>query len=183
MTTIIHLMGPTCAGKSTIINSLLSMSDKVGAVQIGKLMRAKYGEAHFNGQAAPSHTKDEALQMYFDEIKKQMAEGKEIILVDGQPRDIEQAQIMTAAWPTQNCQYFLVTADHEVREARARADRAPGPNLDLAVARLTNDYKSNYVVMVELIARNIPIRIVDTSTEAFNTETFCRGVVAEFTGR
>lgn len=173
-------MGPTCAGKSTIINGLLSLSDKVGAVQIGKLMRKKYGEAHFNGQAAPEHTKVEALQMYFDEIKKLAAAGKELILVDGQPRDIEQAQVMTQAWPGFDCEYFLITADHAVREERARKDREPGPNLDLAIARLTNDYKSNYLVMVELIARNIPIRIVDTSSKSFDTDTFCNAALREF---
>ena len=183
MTTILHLMGPTCAGKSTIIDTLLSLSNKVGAVQIGKLMRAKYGEAHFKGQAAPAHTKDEALSLYFSEVKRLVAEGKELILIDGQPRDAEQAQVMTSAWPQYNRQYFLITAEHEVREARARKDREPGPNLDLAIARLTNDYKSNYVVMVELLARNIPIRVVDTSALRFDTDAFCRKVLQEFKGR
>lgn len=175
--TILHLMGPTCAGKSTMITKLLSLSNEVGAVQIGKLMRAKYGEAHFKGQAAPEHTKDEALQMYFDEIQKHITDGKKLILIDGQPRDISQAQAMNTAWPQYTVKYFMITADHEVREQRARKDRAPGANLDLAIARLNNDYKSNYLVMCELIKLNVPITMVDTSASDFDLDEFCSKIL------
>jgi predicted GTPase len=173
-------MGPTCAGKSTLINRLLSLTPKVGAVQIGKLMRAKYGEAHFQGQAAPAHTQTEALQMYFDETNRLVSEGKELILIDGQPRDVEQARTMANAWPQHNVQYLLITADHDVREERAKKDREPGPNLDLAIARLINDYKSNYLVMCELIKQNIPITVVDTSEEGFDLDHYCNLMLKVF---
>ena len=175
-------MGPTCAGKSTMINYMMSLSPTVGAVQIGKMMRAKYGEAHFKGQAAPSHTQTEALEMYFTKTQQLINEGKELILIDGQPRDLEQSKIMSESWKTYNSKFLLITADHDVRENRARKDREPGPNLDLAIARLTNDYKSCYIVIVELIKRGVPITVVDTSDPDYNNESFCRNLLVLYKG-
>lgn len=168
-------MGPTCAGKSTLLKRLAQLGgDKVGTVEIGKLLRAKYGEAYFQGQAAPAQTAAEALQLYLDTIKQHIADGKRLVIVDGQPRDLEQAKVMINAWyPQHRSVYMLVHASHEDREARARAGREPGPNLDLALARLNNDYKNNYTVMTYLIEHDVKIHVVNTSDPNFDAESWC----------
>jgi len=163
MATIIHLMGPTCAGKSTIIKAMMAHdSERCGAVEVGKMLRAKYGEDHFKGQAAPEHTQDEAWQMYQDGVRRQIDEGKLLVLVDGQPRELKQATGILELWKDHMVLFILVHARHEVREARARAER-DGSNLDLTVQRLNNDYKNCYIVMAELLKAGRRIGVVDTS--------------------
>lgn len=180
MAVIAHLMGPTCAGKSTLINRLLTVApDLVGAVEVGKMLRAKYGEAYFKGQAAPQHTQDEAWQMYQDGVKANIDAKKRLILVDGQPRDISQARQIVGLWRNPHrSEFLLIHADHEVREQRARATRQ-GDNLELAVARLNNDYRNCYVVMTELLKRNEVIRVFDT-TELGKVDGLAEHILAEY---
>lgn len=182
MATILHLMGPTCAGKSTLLKRLAELGgERVGTVEIGKLLRAKYGEAYFQGQAAPERTKAEALDLYLDTIRQHIADGKKLIVVDGQPRDLSQAEIMTRVWlPKNRVKYLLVHATHEDREARARAGRQPGPDLDLALARLHNDYQNNYVVMTYLIEHGSTIEVVNTSRADFNGERWCDEIIRRY---
>lgn len=157
-------MGPTCAGKSTLIKRLLETDPAtVGAVEVGKMMREKYGEAHFKGQAAPEHTQAEAWSMYEDGIKACIRAKKGLILVDGQPRDVMQARKTNGLWRAPHrASFILIHARHDVREARARKDRK-GDSLELAVKRLDNDYRNCYVVMAELLARDEVVRVFDTS--------------------
>lgn len=180
MSVIAHLMGPTCAGKSTLINRLLLIAPElVGAVEVGKMLRAKYGEAYFKGQAAPTHTQGEAWQMYQDGVQAMIAAKKRLILVDGQPRDIQQARDIVGLWHAPHrAEFLLIHADHEVREARARATRK-GDNLELAVARLSNDYRNCYVVMTELLKRNEVIRVFDTS-DLTKVDALAEHVLAEY---
>lgn len=179
MASIIHMMGPTCAGKSTLIDTLLALSDTVHPVQIGKLLRKKYGEDYFKGQGAPVHTQAEALQLYYDTINEGIALGKKVILVDGQPRDLGQARQMMMDWPDHRVTYLMVHADHEVREFRARAGRKPGPDLELAIARLTNDYKNCYVVMTELLRSGRQVDVVDTGSNDFDVDTYAKDLLNE----
>lgn len=181
MATILHIMGPTCAGKSTIIDQLQLLSDKVYTVQIGRMLRLKYGEAYFKGHGSPEHTREEALKMYFELIEEGISHDKKLILVDGQPRDVGQAKEMTKHWVGHHdAAYLLVTASHEERERRAKAGRKPGPDLDLAISRLTNDYQSVYSVLVELIAQGVDIKIADTSAPGHNTVEFCTKLLDEY---
>lgn len=173
MSTIIHLLGNTCAGKTTIITAMLEFED-VKAVQIGKTLRAKYGADYFKGQAAPAHTAVEAMQIYVNEVKAAIAAGFKLILVDGQPRDIKQAHEVMRLWPDQRVEYLMVHAEHDVRLERAKAGREPGPDLDLALARMDNDYRNSYSVMVELMLKNeLEVNSVDTSHN-FDLGYFCR---------
>lgn len=179
MSTIVHLMGPTCAGKSTLINRLLAISADVGAVEVGKMLRAKYGEAYFKGQAAPQHTQGEAWQMYQDGVKAKIAEGKKIILVDGQPRDIQQARDIVGLWHAPHrAVYLLIHASEEVRAQRAVASRT-GDNLELAKARLKNDYENCYKVMVELTKAGEVYRVLD-STDLGSMDGLAELVLADY---
>lgn len=182
MSTILHLMGPTCAGKSTIINALTERSpETVEAVMIGKALRAKYGEAYFQGQAAPEKTREEAILMYRELIREAIERGTELIVVDGQPRDVEQAIEMADSWKSHRNVFMLLHAEHAERERRARAGRAPGADLELAVARLTNDYRNNYEVMATLLQRGIPIRVVDTGHPFFDVGTLVDSLLKTYT--
>lgn len=179
--TVLHLMGPTCAGKSTIIRRLVEIEPKrVAAVEVGRMLRAKYGEAYFKGQAAPAHTQNEAWQMYVDGSKKAIAAGARLILVDGQPRDTGQARQMDGLWKhPSRAAFVLIHAEHDERERRARSARKPGPDLDLAIARLTNDYRNCYTVMAELLRRNEVIRVFDT-TKMESADALCEQIIAEY---
>lgn len=180
MSVILHLMGPTCAGKSTLISRLTTIApDLVGAVEVGKMLRAKYGEDYFKGQAAPEHTQAEAWSMYLDGVKELAARKKRVILVDGQPRDITQARQIVGLWRSPHrAEFVLIHADHEVRAARARAGRS-GASLTLAVQRLDNDYRNCYVVMTELLMRNEVIRVFDTSNLT-NVNALAEHILAEY---
>jgi adenylate kinase family enzyme len=185
---IVHLLGPTCAGKSTLINRLLAIAgDIVGAVEVGKMLRAKYLDPKsphyqpdfFKGQAAPQHTQAEAWQMYQDGVKRLAAEGKKIILVDGQPRDIQQARDIIGLWHAPHRSiYLLVHASEGVRAERAVASRT-GDSLELAKARLKNDYENCYNVMVELTKANEVFRVLD-STELGTMDGLAELVLADY---
>lgn len=182
MSTILHLMGPTCAGKSTVIEALVNAAPEiVFPVQIGKILRAKYGEAYFQGQAAPEKTRQEAIDIYRQSVKEAIESGHELIVVDGQPRDVGQADEMMNSWKSHRNVFMLLTADHDVREQRAREGRKPGPDLDLAVARLTNDYKNNYLVMSHLLANGKTIKVFDTGHEDFDVLCFVEYLLNEYT--
>lgn len=180
MSVILHLMGPTCAGKSTLIQRLLAVDPKnVGAVEVGKMLRAKYGEGYFKGQAAPTHTQAEAWKMYVEGAKDQAAKGKRLILVDGQPRDIQQARDIDGLWKAPHrAEFVLIHADHGARAERARAGRS-GASLELAIQRLDNDYRNCYVVMAELLKRNEVIRVFDT-TPMRDVNALAEQVLAEY---
>lgn len=180
MAVILHMMGPTCAGKSTLIDSLKSQSSDVYSVQIGKILRMKYGEAFFKGQAAPEHTRDEAQQLYFDCINEGIGYGKKLILVDGQPRDLGQAETMMASWPDHRSEFILVHAPHEVRELRAKAGRAVGPDLDLALARLNNDYRNCYIVLTRLLERSYRVNVVDTGATGFDVHAYAAKLLRKY---
>lgn len=181
MANIIHLMGTTCAGKTTVIDKMVALSPSVRAIQIGKLLRAKYGEGYFNGQSNPAHTASEAYEIYIESVQKAIDDGMEMILIDGQPRDLQQAKDMTKLWKGHNVQYFLLNAEHHIREERARTGRTPGPSLDLAVARLTNDYKDNFVVLAYLLERGYKVSVIDTGSEGFNSDYMAQNMVAMHT--
>lgn len=164
MSTILHLMGPSCAGKSTLIRRLLEVaSDQVAAVEVGKMLREKHGEAAFAGQAAPSWSQAEAWNLYLEGVNAGIAQRKKIILVDGQPRDKQQASDIIGRWKSPHqAAFLLLHAEHEERERRCRADNA-GRDIEKRLQRLTNDYRNCYTVMAELLRANEVIRVIDTT--------------------
>jgi len=165
MANIVHVMGPTCAGKSTIIGLMASVdTSNVGTVEVGKMLREKYGADYFKGQAAPEHTQAEAWSMYLSGVSAHLAAGKKLILVDGQPRELSQVKeaLRPDLWEDHVVEFLLIHASHEVRTKRAMEGRE-GASLDLALKRLDNDYKNCYVVMVELLKDRKRILVLDTS--------------------
>lgn len=180
MSTILHLMGPSCAGKSTLINRLLSIApDRVCAVEVGKMLRTKYGEAYFKGQAAPANTQAEAWEMYLEGVQAGIAQKMPIILVDGQPRDVQQARDIIGRWRTPHrASFLLLHAEHEERERRCRADNGDR-DLNARLQRLTNDYRNCYVVMAHLLMANEVIRVIDT-TKMVDADALAEQVLAEY---
>ena len=188
MSNILHLMGPTCAGKSTLISRMLVIAPElVGAVEVGKMMRAKYLDPKsphyqpdfFKGQAAPTHTQAEAWQMYVDGVKAQIAAKKRIILVDGQPRDIQQARDVVGLWKSPHrASYLMIHADQEIRHERAAATRKDDA-LALALQRMEGDYKNCYVVLAELGLRDEVVRWFNTSQDS-NCNGLAEHLLAEY---
>lgn len=188
MSNIVHLLGPTCAGKSTLINRLLAIApDVVGAVEVGKMLRAKYLDPnsphyqpdYFKGQAAPTHTQAEAWSMYQEGVRRCADEGKKIILVDGQPRDTQQARDIIPLWHAPHRSvYLLIHAAEDVRAERAVRTRS-GDSLELAKKRLKNDYENCYNVMVELARAGEVYRLLDSS-ELGSMDALAELVLAEY---
>lgn len=165
---IVHLMGPTGAGKSTLLRAIeYGWPQLTGTVEIGKLLRAKYGDGYFKGQAAPEHTQAEAWALYIEHVEKAIVDGKKIILVDGQPRDISQAVgCVDQDWSVDVDRRFVwVDAPEEQRLGRVtERDAGNDDALELARDRMTNDYRNCYLVFVELLRRGVPMEMVDTSS-------------------
>jgi hypothetical protein len=157
------IMGPTNAGKSTLIQATKDYYPQFGTVEVGKLMRAKYPPEFFQGQAAPKHTAVEAWQMMLDGIAD--AGAKKAVLIDGQPRDIEQCErSILLPYPKL---YIVLTASAEVREFRARArDSADPKRLELALARLHGDLPILNSIVSML--RDYGKQVREFSTESHN---------------
>jgi ATPase subunit of ABC transporter with duplicated ATPase domains len=112
--TVVAIMGPTCAGKSTFLNYAVEKDPgHVGLVEVGKMLRAKYPPSYFEGQAAPAKTQKEAWDMCEGRIRDHLAEGKTIVLVDGQPRSHDQVirfMELGREMPGVNFHFLLLTA-------------------------------------------------------------------------
>ncbi len=161
-------MGPTGAGKSTLLRAMAyGYPQVVGTVEIGKFLRDKYGPAYFKGQAAPEHTQAEAWAVYVEQCELAMADGKKVILVDGQPRDISQALgCVDHDWPNEfnvDKRFVWINAAEDLRKARL-IERTKGDRDDyeLAMQRMTNDYRNAYLVFVELLRMNQRMDLIDT---------------------
>lgn len=186
MPKLFFVMGMTNAGKSTLIDAVKTIPD-LGTVEVGRMMRAKYPPEHFAGQDAPKHTATEAWQMMLDGIDAHRY--KKAIFIDGQPRDVEQAtrSVALAKFHNWDSEYLILAAPHEVRLARAISrdgkdlpetirnalisggpvDLSKVPSaLELALKRMTNDYKSNYNVLAELARHGIAPTWIHTDESA-----------------
>lgn len=170
---VIFLLGMTNAGKSTFIEGLKPYQH-IGAVEVGKLLRAKYPPSYFEGSMAPAKTAVEAMAMCQAGITEAAATGRKFCIVDGQPRDIPQAKMLPAAYPS--AWYWCLHAPRAVRLARA-VNRDPGtippeirqriidgklspaeldealkgsPKLELSIRRMTSDYSGTFEVLAAL---------------------------------
>lgn len=167
-------MGPTCAGKSTLLHATRNQDpESVGLVEVGKMLRAKYPPTYFAGQNNPKHTAAEAWNLCEEGVISHREAGKKVVLVDGQPRDIPQVAMCIERFPDEvyDKEFVLIDAKLEERERRARASRQ-GEDLEkLAIPRLTNDMIANYQVMVELLKRGETIRVFDmTNPDGVSTD-------------
>jgi hypothetical protein len=165
---LIHVIGCTNAGKSTL---LAAAPQDWGRVEVGKTLRAKYPPSHFAGQCNPKHTAVEAWQIYLDGVAAAEAEGRRIILIDGQPRDVDQCAAALSDRHHIGLRMFLhLWAPPETRAARAHArDGADPARMALTTARLINDVPANYEVLCALMAKNALVVTVDTNANEWST--------------
>jgi hypothetical protein len=154
-----------------------------GTVEVGRMLRAKYPPEYFKGQAAPAHTAAEAWQLCIDGIEENIRLGKKAILIDGQPRDEEQAEKVMGL-PYMHV-FIGLHASIEVRRKRAIARDRGGlsdeivnalvmgqpvdsslipPKLQLSLDRLQNDYRNGYEVLRVLTSRGRRVSWVNTDT-------------------
>lgn len=168
---LVFTVGPTNAGKSTLMD-VAKASPRVGTVEVGRLMRAKYPPSHFKGEGAPAHTQVEAWQMMVDGIAASVAAGNVVTFVDGQPRDVQQADdIYAQYWRSEAFDiYFLhLTCPEAIREARRVARDGGDPEKDaLSKARMTTDYRSLYNVFTRLQDNGLRVNVEDTSLAGYS---------------
>lgn len=149
---LFFVVGATNVGKSSFLTAIRDVGgNQVHLVEVGKQLRAKYPPEHFQGQCNPAHTADEALQMCLDGIEAGEKAGAKIILVDGQPRDVKQAQDILAWRGAGNRTKAVIhlMCPREERERRARVREAEHPSaLELALARLDRDVLQLHEVMI-----------------------------------
>lgn len=165
------VIGATCAGKGSLLNNmqLFGGASKVGLVQVGKLMRAKYPPEYFKGSAAPEHTQNEAMQMVVDGIKT-LSDKPRAIFIDGQPRDKKQLSQIVADYfidGPYTSKFIHVWASKEERRERINnrfendynskqlsLDRTEGP---------TQDGINLYEIVSEISISNLPIRHIHSN--------------------
>jgi hypothetical protein len=169
-----YVIGPTNSGKSTLMD-LANKDPRIGTIEVGKYMRAKYPPSYFKGQGNPKHTADEAWQVYEDQLAAHEAAGKILILADGQPRDTKQAHQVLADTRHEDSRVFIhMWAPTEVLLERAhRRDGADPERLALSTARLVSDMPAVYNVLSILLGAGkiAPIVHVDTSQAAYRAES------------
>lgn len=149
---LFFVVGATSVGKSTFLQTIKDVGgNQVHLVEVGKQMRAKYPPEHFQGQCNPAHTAAEALQMCLEGIEAGEKAGAKIILVDGQPRDVKQAQDILASKVAGNRTKGVIhlMCHREERERRARVREKDNPGaLQLALDRLDRDVLQLHEVMI-----------------------------------
>lgn len=160
----IFLMGATNSGKTTIIRAL-EKDHRFGTVMVGKMLREKYGESYFDGQAAPEKTELEAVGMLAEGIGIARRDGKPYVIVDGQPRSLYQARLINSLVGTRAL-YVHLWVPREVRETRARQRDAGHPDrLKLSLERLDGDIGPLFEVLNYLSSRGIPITTIDNDRD------------------
>lgn len=139
-------------GKSTFLKDIKDLAPgQVHLVEVGKQMRAKYPPEHFKGQANPEHTKMEAFEMFCEGVEAGERAGAKYILVDGQPRDVGQAE-QILAWRgagnrTKAVIQLMCHRTERERRAQVREKDHPGA-LKLALDRLDRDVLQLHEVLI-----------------------------------
>jgi len=167
--TIVYMTGATNSGKSTALKALFEAGQgEVGLIEVGKLLRAKYGEAYFKGQAAPAHTQSEAWSLFLEALHTHEADPKvRFVVADGQPRSFDQVY-NSLKLPNERI-YVNLYAPADVREARAKArDSANPEKLALSLARLHGDIPMLYEINSILLAAKQKVWTYRTDAEDFH---------------
>jgi hypothetical protein len=175
VTKLLFVTGATNAGKSTFLAKMASARrDAVGLVEVGKALRKKYGDAYFQGQAAPKHTAAEAWQLMVEGIDFLRATGRQVILIDGQPRDIEQADMIYneyAADPSYDVEVVNLYCPTWVRRLRAeRRDGGDAEKLKLSMARMEGDLPRLYEVLSVVMQHGLNVLTFDTSLPSYDLD-------------
>jgi len=174
---VAFVMGGTCAGKSTLLAyAKRTAPERVGLVEVGKLLRAKYPPDYFDGEAAPKHTQKEAWELFLSKTAERMRNPEiDLILVDGQPRDVDQAcgiiglnfDSYRPVWK----RFLYLYAPRDIQEERAAArhlshstagDLKERSAYDLAMDRIENDRRAYCDVLVTLVSNNVPVQVIES---------------------
>lgn len=169
----VHILGVTCAGKDTLIEHIVANNPEIGAIQVGKEFRKRYPPEFFKGLGAMQSTEDEAYEIYWEQREK--CRGKKHIFVSSQPRLITQVAKIEASEPdAQRLYVFIRCSDDEIN--RRINERFPIEHLELtspeyhkglnsrhlSADRVINDRIQNYDVLLELIARQAEIIVLES---------------------
>jgi len=176
---LFFVIGATNAGKSTLLEAAKKQyGDTLALVEVGKALRAKYPPSYFKGQQNPKHTAVEAWKLMVDGVDAAAAANSraQIILVDGQPRDIQQTHDVINQYlfnnPLFRAGVLHLYAPIEVRQERAqKRDGDNAERLALSMARIHNDMAPLYDVM-SLIHADAGYKLFtfDTSQKDYKTE-------------
>ena len=177
MTNLLFMMGPTNVGKGYTIS--YAVAEYGGyPVSVGNLLRAKYGPDFFKGQQSPEHTRDEARKMMVEGIKFGIDQGYDMILVDGQPRELTQIDAIFDTYingPLKNIvdvYFLLLHCDDELRMKRLlNRDKDPAA-LELSKKRFAKDTGELQKIFYQILLRDYGKRIIPmdmtNSEEAFD---------------
>lgn len=172
------IMGPTCAGKSTLLQQVQErQNESVGVVEVGKVLRDKYPPSYFEGQGAPKKTREEAWDICVSGIVHNWLAGRHQILIDGQPRSLDQVHQMAGILThlrrrldadqmphNVDITYIYLYCHEEVSMMRASKRDGNSPEkLNLALKRIDNDRQRNHDIILEFLKHNTPLVVVDTS--------------------
>lgn len=167
-------MGPTNCGKGHMIRHAVEKYDAY-AVSVGNLLREKYGPDFFNGQQAPEHCRDEAKKMMLEGINNGIESGASIIMVDGQPREPGQMDVLFEKFIDEIPQgsdptiYFLLLhCPDSLREQRV-LDRDKDPAaLELSKKRFAKDLPELQNIFYEIARRGHGNKIIPIESSDVN---------------
>lgn len=152
--TILHLLGNTGCGKTTLMDRMVAAHpNTIAGISVGRELRKIHPPSYFQGQAAPECTEKEALDLYRGFVETSVFQGYRLIIVDGQPRTETQVPIVVeeAYQHTGNVAFVLLDAPHALRAARLAQRDGDNPDaMALASARLDADYRNQYECMIAL---------------------------------
>lgn len=170
----IHILGVTCVGKDSLIEFLAQkFPNDIGTIQVGKEFRKRYPPEFFKGLGAMQSTEDEAYKIYCEEREK--CRDKKHIFVSSQPRLITQVSRIEESEPGTKRLYIFIRCSEEEINRRIN-ERFPLDDLEitsseyhkalnsrhLASDRVINDRIQNYDVLLELIAREAEIIVLES---------------------
>lgn len=162
-TRFIFVIGATNAGKTTLMDTVKAQAHPEHAtIEIGRRMRAKYPPEHFQGQSNPKHTAEEAWAWFVEEATAHQKMGKRFVWVDGQPRDLPQADaIHFGGWDNGGC-YLHLYCREEVRRRRAQERDTDPEKLALSLARMRGDLPALYEILCHLSTNQKTVLSVNT---------------------
>jgi len=155
MTYLNFLLGPTNVGKTTLIDQAVKELNAHG-VFVGRVLRAKYGEDYFKGQAAPEHTKKESLEIMDQGITEGLNCYKPLILVDGQPRSDDQLEYiiekyLKRSYTDMTVSFLLLYCSDEVRRKRMESRDLTPEKKRLTEQRFYGDLPQVHKLIHDLI--------------------------------
>ncbi len=190
---LIYVMGATNVGKSTFLQQAKRLyQDKAHLVEVGKALRAKYlnpksphyDPDYFKGSAAPAHTAAEAWQLMCDGVGAAIAGGAQLCLVDGQPRDMQQARESISVFSKKHLHrfWFHLWQPYDVRLGRARdRDKDDPAKLKLSLQRMNNDPPQLYEV-VSYLRTSMAAELVHDTKEPMATLAYVQRTLRHMRG-